>query len=72
VIISVLEIITPVTIPDEEPTVALPLLAVQIPPVYTSLSVVVPPFPQTFKFPLIGAIGFTVTTCVTMQAVGNI
>ena len=61
----------PVTMPDEEPTVALPLLAVQIPPVYISLSVVVP-VPQTFKFPLIGAIGFTVTTCVTIQAVGSV
>ena len=62
---------TPVTIPVTEPTVALAvLLLVHVPPVVTSVNVVVVPV-HTFSVPVIGLtdVGVTVTTVVTSQPV---
>lgn len=56
---------TPVTTPDEEPTVAVePLALVHVPPVEASLSVVVRPT-HAFKVPVMGNKGPTVIACVT-------
>ena len=61
--------VTPVTMPVDEPTVALPLLASQVPPGVMSFSVVVCPT-QTVLMPVIAAgSGLTVTTNVLRQPV---
>ena len=53
--------VTPVTIPDKEPTVACPLLALHVPPGVRSLNAIVAPV-QTVFGPAIGAgLGLTVT-----------
>ena len=64
--------VTPVTIPDEEPTLALALLAVHTPPARVLVSAVLRPS-QTVSVPLIvpGA-AFTVTPAVTEQPVGMV
>jgi hypothetical protein len=63
--------LTPVTIPDEEPTVAqLVLLLLHVPPPVTSLSDVVE-LAQTTRPPVIAAgVGFTVKDCKAKQPVG--
>ena len=61
--------LTPVTIPEAEPTDALALLLVHVPPVIRSLSIIVDPG-QTFKVPVIaGGTASTVTTKVAVQPV---
>lgn len=56
--------VTPITIPEEDPTVAFELLLVQLPVPVASFSVVVKPA-QTFIVPVIVAgSGFTVTAAV--------
>ena len=63
---------TPVTIPDAAPTVAKPLLAVQVPPGDVSPNVVVKPI-QTLVTPVIAAgSGLTVIGLVTKQPPGNV
>jgi hypothetical protein len=64
---------TPATMPDEEPTVAIPGLAlVHVPPGAPSVSVVVAPV-QTVSVPPIGVgARFTVTVAVTEQPPGNV
>lgn len=61
----------PVTTPFDDPTVTLPLVLLQVPPVAASVSVVVNPR-HTFKFPFIGAHGFTFTTTETVQPIGDV
>ena len=63
---------TPVTIPDEVPTVAIvvpPLL--QVPPPIELCSAVVPPG-QTLGVPVIGATGLTVIVAVTAHPPGEV
>ena len=64
---------TPVTIPDDVPTVAIPvLLLLHVPPLVASLRVVVKPM-QTVAVPLTDAgNGLTVTTTVATQPVAII
>ena len=58
--------VTPVTMPEEEPTVALVLLLLQVPPAVASVSVIVAPS-QTEELPEIdGGVGFTVTVTVVV------
>ena len=65
-------IVTPVTIPVTEPIVALPLLLVQVPPAVASVNAVVKP-KHTVKVPdMAEGKGFTVTTAVMIQPVGNV
>ena len=62
---------TPVTIPDDEPTVALPLPALHAPLPVLSLSVVPEPA-HTIALPvIIDGSGLTVTTAVALQPVVN-
>lgn len=64
---------TPVTMPDEEPTVArATLLLLQVPPVVGSLRVVVCPT-HTFVVPVIApGAPFTVNGFVTIQPEGKV
>jgi len=63
---------TPVTIPEDEPTVARAVLElVQVPPVRALVRVITEPA-QTFIAPAIAAVGFTVTIVVVVQPVGNV
>ena len=64
--------VTPVTLPDVELTVALPLLLVHVPPVMASLSVVLRVV-QTLVIPVIAAgTGLTVNDVVFIQPVGSV
>lgn len=59
--------LTPVTIPVDEPTVAIPvLLLLHMPPVAASDKVVVVPI-QALVFPEIGSVGLTVTIAIALQ-----
>ena len=61
--------VTPVTIPVDDPTVALPLLLLHVPPAGVEFNVVVKPT-QTLKTPVIAVgFGFTVTMAVLIQPV---
>ena len=75
VIVAVLVVATtpPVTMPVVDPTLAIPVaLLLQIPPPAASVKVVVNP-EQTASVPSIAVgNGFTVTTAVMMQPVGNV
>lgn len=64
---------TPVTIPEINPTVAIPVAPeLQVPPVIASLNVVVVPI-QIFVEPLIiTGDGLTVIVVVIIQPVGNV
>ena len=64
--------VTPVTIPVDDPTVALPLLLLHVPPAGVEFNVVVRPT-QTFNVPVIAVgFGFTVTTAVLIQPVPSV
>jgi hypothetical protein len=64
--------ITPVTIPELEPTVELPLLLVHTPPGGVAVNVVVNPT-HTLAVPEIDdGDGFTVTTVVVKHPVGSV
>ena len=62
---------TPVTIPVEEPTVALPLLLLHVPPAGAEFNVVVNPT-QTFNEPVIIGLGLMVTGVVTIQPAADV
>jgi hypothetical protein len=65
---TVVPVVTPLTMPDDEPTVAtVVLLLIQVPPAVASVTVIVEPA-HTLVGPLIAAgAGLTVTTAVARQ-----
>ena len=63
----------PVTIPDDEPTVAIPVaLLLQVPPAGASVNVVVNPAHTTSVPAMVPGNALTVTTVVMIQPVGNV
>lgn len=64
---------TPVTIPDDEPTVAnVGLLLIQLPPDVASVSVVFRPTHTLVAPPIAAGKGFTVTGADLLQPVGMV
>ena len=64
--------IDPVTIPVDEPIVALPLLLLQVPPAGTEFNVVVKPTQTVFPPVIVVGLAFTLTTVVIKQPELNV